>query len=110
MYGGKICGKKSNKTLIHGRKFCCQRNIKRQLRHNSPSFMGQTQVLPKQANFEERNELPQFLLTFYFATLHTRIVVPQFQNSLVEMCHEAEVSSSQAALRMRLAGGNVPLG
>ncbi len=38
-------------TVIYGRKFCCQRNIKRQLRHNSPSFfriMGQIQVLPKQ--------------------------------------------------------------
>jgi hypothetical protein len=30
---------------------------------------------------------------FCFATLYTRKVVPQFQNSLVEMCHEAEVSS-----------------
>jgi hypothetical protein len=36
---------------------------------------------------------PQFLLTFCFAALHTRIVVPQFQDILVEMCHEAEVSS-----------------
>jgi hypothetical protein len=40
-----------------------------------------------------RSELPQFLLTFCFAALHTRIVVPDFQNSVVEMCHEAEVSS-----------------
>jgi hypothetical protein len=31
--------------------------------------------------------------TLCFATPHTRIVVPQFQNSVVEMCHEAEVSS-----------------
>jgi hypothetical protein len=41
----------------------------------------------------EGNALPQFLLTFCFATLHTRIVVPDYQNSLVEICHEAEVSS-----------------
>ncbi len=32
-------------------------------------------------------------LTCCFATLHTRIVVPQFENSLMEMCHEAEVGS-----------------
>ena len=29
----------------------------------------------------------------HFVFPHTRIVVPQFQNSLVEMCHEAEVGS-----------------
>jgi hypothetical protein len=44
------------------------------------------------ASRRERNELPQFRLIFCFATL--QIVVPQFQNSLLEICHEAEVSSS----------------
>jgi hypothetical protein len=49
-------------------------------------------------SFGERNELPQFLLTFCFAHLPTRIVVPQYQNSLVEMCHEAEVSLVENSL------------
>jgi hypothetical protein len=77
-------------------------------------WMAKTQVLPKQTNFGERNELPKFLLTFSFATLHTRIVVvvPQFQNrvevsSSQEMCNEAEISSSQAALRMRVVQNGV---
>ncbi len=83
-------------TLLYGRKFCCQRNIKRQLRHNMSSpfhIMGQIQVLAKST--KPRREKWIAIVPphrFFFATLHTRTVVPQFQNSLVEMCHEAEVS------------------
>ncbi len=61
-------------TLIYGRNVCCQRNIKRQLRHNSSSFfriMGQIQVLPKPTKLRRKKWiLPQFLLTFCFTTLH----------------------------------------
>jgi hypothetical protein len=65
-------------------------------------IMGKTQVLPKQTNFGERNELPKFFLTFSFATQYTRIVVPQFQYRVEVSSSQAEVSSTQAALRMRV--------
>ncbi len=89
-------------TWIYGRKFFCQRNIKRhnkrQLRDNIPSLfriMGQIQVLPKLTKLRREKWIATVpLLTFCFAALHTRIVVPQYQNSLVEICHEAAVTSS----------------
>ena len=84
-------------TLMYGRKGCCQRTLKRQLRRNSTSFfriMDRIQVfLQHKQSLGERNELSWFFLTCCFAALHTRIVVPQFENSLMEMCREAEVSS-----------------
>jgi hypothetical protein len=55
--------------------------------------MDQVQFYQNKQRFGERNELAWLFLTFCFATLRTRTVVPQFQNSLVEMCREAEVSS-----------------
>jgi hypothetical protein len=54
---------------------------------------GQNSGVAKTNKASGRDMDCQFLLTFFFFATHTRIVVPQFQNSLVEMCHEAEVSS-----------------
>ncbi len=64
---------------------------------------GPNSGLAKTSKAPNRNEMSQFLLTFSFATLHTRTVVPQFQHSLVEMCHEAEVSSPSAVINSRVA-------
>ncbi len=67
-------------TLIYGRKFCCQKNIKRQLSTatavtTDPSFfrtMGQIQVLPKQASLRRETWIaivPPHLL--FCHTTHT---------------------------------------
>jgi hypothetical protein len=60
------------------------------VRRSSASWTKYRSYQNKQS-FGERNELSWFFLTFCFATLRTRKVVPRFQNSLVEMCREAEV-------------------
>ncbi len=62
-------------TWIYGRKCVCQRNIKRQLRHNNSSFfriMGQIQVLQKQTKLRRETWVaivPPHLL--FCLTTHT---------------------------------------
>jgi hypothetical protein len=70
-----------------GNKIVSTRN-KGALPHHGPSS-----GLAKTNKASEQNESPSFFPTLFSATLHTRLVVPQFQNSLVEIFHEAEVYS-----------------